>query len=187
MRASCVSSYVSRVCTHAKSENPVARALSVEVTFFVLARVTPVVATCPAHFFRHLFALHFFPCGFCAQMTHTQTVKCLEKSELYESPKSNIIIGTIEVGDLIEVEREDLVDDDEEGTIMRVVHPRGAVQFDLAWFEVLPDKKEPTGPCDDLDDGFDMLFFRKEWARRLTIAKSKSSRCARWLRQKRLP
>ena len=63
-------------------------------------------------------------------MTHTQTLKCLETSELFESPKSSKTIGTVEVGDLIEVEREDLVD--EEGTIMRVVHPRGAVQFDLA-------------------------------------------------------
>ena len=91
-------------------------------------------------------------------MTHTQTVKCLAQSPLYENPKSNKTIGTVEIGDLIEVEREDLVDDDEEGTIMRVVHPRGAVQFDLAWFEVLPDNKEPIVPCDDLDDGFDMPF-----------------------------
>ena len=75
-----------------------------------------------------------------------------------ESPDSDTIIGTVEIGDLIEVEREDLVVDDEEGTIMRVVHPRGAVQFDLAWFEVIPDKREPIVPCDDLDDGFDMPF-----------------------------
>ena len=185
MRARCASSYVSRVCTHAKSENPVARALSVEVTFFVLARFTPGVANCPAHLFRHLFALHFFPCGLCAQMTHTQTLKCLETSELFESPKSTKTIGTVEVGDLIEVEREDLVVDDD-GTIMRVVHPRGAVQYDLAWFEVIPDKRNLLGRATTLTM-VSICLFRKEWARRLTIAKSKSSRCARWLRQRRLP
>ena len=127
MRASCASSYVSRVCTHAKSENPVARALSVEVTFFVFARVTPGVATCPAHLFRHLFALRFFPCGLCAQMTHTQTLKCLVQSDLYESPESNTMIGTIEVGDLIEVGREDVPFEE---SVMRVVYPlrRSAVR-----------------------------------------------------------
>ena len=83
-------------------------------------------------------------------MTHTQTCKCLAQCVLYQTPESETEIGTIEVGDIIEVGREDI---EVQGVVMRVVHnPPGAVEFDLEWFSVLPDKEEPTAPRDDLGD-----------------------------------
>ena len=60
----------------------------------------------------------------------------------------------MEPGTIIEVEREEI---EVSGAIMRVVRPRGAVQFDLEWFSILPDEEEPALPNNDLDDDFDTL------------------------------
>ena len=87
-------------------------------------------------------------------MTETQTIKCLVQNDLYESPHSDIVLETMEPGTIIEVEREEI---EVSGVIMRVARPRGAVQFDLEWFSILPDEEEPALPNNDLDDDFDTL------------------------------
>ena len=87
-------------------------------------------------------------------MTETQTIKCLVQNDLYESPHSEAVLETMEPGTIIEVEREEI---EVSGVIMRVVRPRGAVQFDLEWFSILPDEEEPALPNNDLDDDFDTL------------------------------
>ena len=88
-------------------------------------------------------------------MTETQTLKCRVQNDLYESPHSEAVLETMEPGTIIEVEREEI---EVSGVIMRVVRPRGAVQFDLEWFSILPDEEEPALPNNDLDEGFETLF-----------------------------